>query len=101
MSLMPSMVAAPESRYSSSPVASVNVSASKMRLSGGSPYSSTTMSWIFRATASLASGVLAMPSSSIVNATTAAPCFFTMGTTRSMRSRPFSMLMEFTIARPG
>ncbi len=99
---MPSMVALPDSRYSSSPVARVKVRASKMRAPGSSPYSPTTMSWIFVATPSLASGVLAMPiSSSMVSATTAAPCFLTMGTTWSIFTRPFSMLMELTMARPG
>ena len=42
-----------------------------------------------------------MPTSSIVSATSAAPCFFASGTTASMRLRPFSMLMELMIARPG
>ena len=40
------MVAAPEKRYSSSPVASVKVRASKMRLPGSRPYSPHTMSWM-------------------------------------------------------
>src|SRR5882672_8755311 len=35
-----------------------------------------------------------MPMGSIVNATSAAPCFLASGTSRSMRSRPFSINME-------
>ena len=59
------------------------------------------MSWIRCATSSLRSRVFAMPTSSIVSATTAAPCSTASGTTASALSRPFSMLIELTIARPG
>ena len=54
-----------------------------------------------RAISSFRAAVFAIPTSSIVSATTAAPFAFTTGTTLSMRVRPFSMLIEFTIARPG
>src|SRR5215218_7772200 len=56
---------------------------------------------MFFATSSFRSRVLAMPIGSIVSATSAAPCFLANGTTRSIRSRPFSMLMELMTARPG
>ena len=59
------------------------------------------MSWMARATSSFRSRVFAMPSGSIVRATRAAPFLRASGTTASMRSRPFSMLMELMIARPG
>ncbi len=95
------MVSTAESIHSASPVASVNVRSSKMRSADSMPYSPTTMSWIFRAISSFRSRVLAMPIGSIVNATSAAPCFFARGTILSIRSRPFSMLMELMIARPG
>ena len=80
MAEMPSMVSTAESIHSSSPVASVNVSASKIRSSGARPYSSTQMSWILRATRTFSSRVLAMPASSMVSATTAAPCSTASGT---------------------
>ena len=88
-------------RNSSCPVASVKVSVSKIRSPGCMPYSPTQMSWITCATASLRAAVLAMPSASIVSATHAAPWRTACGTTASIRSRPFSMLIELISARPG
>ena len=54
-----------------------------------------------RAASSLRAAVFAMPSSSIVIATTAAPCAMASGMTESILSRPFSMLIGLTMARPG
>ena len=53
------------------------------------------------AISTLRSAVLAMPTSSIVSAISAAPCAFASGTTTSTLSRPASRLIELTIARPG
>ncbi|MNY03229.1 hypothetical protein D3C86_1358390 [compost metagenome] len=101
MRRMPSMVAAAESLNSSSPVARVKVRSSKMRASFGRPYSPQTMAWMRWATSSLRAAVLAMPTSSMVSATTAAPCSRTWGSKASMRVRPFSRWTELTMARPG
>ena len=101
MRRMPSMVSRALRRNSASPVARVKVRSSKIRSSGRRPYSSTTMSWMRRATASFRSAVLAIPSSSMVRATRAAPCSTASGTTSSIRARPFSRLMELMVARPG
>ena len=98
---MPSSVSVPEVVNSASPVASVKVRSSKISRSAGRPYSPVTMSWMRRATSSLRSAVFAMPCSSIVSAITAAPYFTTSGITASSRARPFSRLIEFTIATPG
>jgi len=73
MRRIPSSVCAAESAVSGSPVARVNVSASKISASGSSPYSSVAMAWIRRATSSLRSAVRAMPCSSMVSAMVAAP----------------------------
>ncbi len=101
MRRIPSRVATALFRNSSSPVASVKVRASKTRSVGWSPKSPVTMSWMRRATSSFRSAVFAIPSSSMVRATTAAPCFTASGTTSSIRFRPFSRLMELMMARPG
>ncbi len=53
------------------------------------------------ATATFFSTVLAMPSSSMVSATTAAPCSRASGSTRSAFPRPISRLIELMTARPG
>ena len=53
------------------------------------------------AISSLRSRVLAMPTSSMVSAISAAPCALAIGTTLSSLSRPASRLTELTIARPG
>ena len=53
------------------------------------------------ATANFFSAVRAMPSSSMVRATTAAPNFLTNGSTCEVRFSPSSRLMELTIAFPG
>ena len=70
MRLMPSIVATAEGLHSSSPVVSVNVSASKISASRSSPCSSQASSTMRLATSSLRSGVFAMPTSSIVSAIT-------------------------------
>ncbi len=54
-----------------------------------------------RAISSFRSRVLAMPVSSIVSATTAAPKRFTTGSSASIFARPASRFTEFTTARPG
>ena len=79
---MPSIVSTADGFHSSSPVVSVNVSASKISSSGSIPCSSQTSSWMRLATSSLRSRVLAMPTSSIVSAISAAPCSIAIGTTR-------------------
>ena len=101
ISRMPSIVSTADGFHSSSPVVSVNVSASKISSSGSIPCSSHTSSWMRSATSSLRSRVLAMPSSSIVSAISAAPCSSAIGVTLSSLSRPASRLTELTIARPG
>src|SRR5205823_2734730 len=53
------------------------------------------------ATSTLRSAVLAIPSSSMVSAISAAPWAVASGTTWSSLSRPASRLIELTIARPG
>ena len=98
---MPSIVSTALGRHSSSPVVSVKVSASKISSSGSSPCSSQASSCRRRATSSLRSAVLAIPTSSMVSAITAAPWLTASGTTRSSLSRPASRLTELTIARPG
>ena len=82
ISRMPSIVSTADGFHSSSPVVSVNVSASKISSSGSIPCSSQTSSVIRWATSSLRSRVLAMPTSSIVSAISAAPCAIAIGTTR-------------------
>ena len=98
---MPSIVSIADGFHSSSPVVSVNVSASKISSSGSMSWSSTTMSRMRVATSSLRSRVLAMPSSSMVSAISAAPWAVAIGTTRSSLARPASRLTELTMARPG
>ena len=59
---MPSMrLGGASSRSSSWPVVTGNVSTSKIRSSGGSPYSPHAMSWMRRAISTLRSAVCAMP----------------------------------------
>ena len=98
---MPSIVSTADGRHSSSPVVSVNVSASKISSCGSIPCSSQTSSWMRLAISSLRSRVLPIPTSSIVSAISAAPCAIAIGVTRSSLSRPASRLTELTIARPG
>ena len=98
---MPSIVSTADGFHSSSPVVSVNVSASKISSSGSIPCWSQTRSVIRLATSSLRSRVFAMPTSSIVSAISAAPCAIAIGTTRLSLSSPASRLTELTIARPG
>ena len=100
MRRMPSSVSSALRRYSSPPVASVKVSGSKTRLSGGTPYSFATAT-VRRATSALRSAVCAIPFSSMVMATTAAPYRRTSGSTFFTRSPDFSRLTEFTMQRPG
>ncbi len=101
MARIPSIVSTAEARNSSSPVASVKVSASKISAPGSSPYASTQISWMRRATSSFRSAVFAIPDSSMVSATSAAPCSSASGSTASIRSRPASRLIELITARPG
>ena len=100
MRRMPSSVSTALCRYSASPVASVKVSASKMSWSGSRPYSRATAT-VRRAISTLRSAVWAMPFSSMVMQTTAAPKRFTSGSTFRTRSPPFSRLTELTMQRPG
>ena len=53
------------------------------------------------AISTLRSAVLAMPTSSMVSAISAAPWALASGTTTSALSRPASRLIELTMARPG
>ena len=101
ISRMPSIVSTAESMYSASPVASVKVRSSKISAPAGRPYSPTTMSRMRRATSSFCCAVFAIPVSSIVSATTAAPASFTSGITESIFARPFSRLIELTTGRPA
>ena len=101
ISRMPSIVSTADGFHSSSPVVSVKVSASKISASGSRPCSSHTSSLMRVAISSLRSRVLAMPTSSIVSAISAAPWALAIGTTLSSLSRPASRLTELTIARPG
>ena len=101
ISRMPSIVSTADGLHSSSPVVSVNVSASKISSSGSIPCWLQTRSTIRLATSSLRSRVLAMPTSSIVSAISAAPCAIAIGTTVLSLSSPASRLTELTIARPG
>ena len=98
---MPSIVATALGRHSSSPVVRVNVRQSKMSSSGSRPCSSQQSSLSRCAISNLRSAVLAIPTSSMVNAISAAPCALASGTTRSSLARPASRLIELTIARPG
>ena len=100
MRRMPSRVSTALCRYSAPPVASVKVSASKISWSGSSPCSRATAT-VRRAISALRSAVWAMPFSSMVMQTTAAPKRFTSGRTRRTRSPPFSRLTELTMQRPG
>jgi len=95
------MVSTPEAFHSSSPVVSVKVRTSKISASRSRPCSSKAMSRMRRAISTLRSAVLAMPTSSIVSAISAAPCPRASGITVSALSRPASRLIELTIARPG
>ncbi len=86
---MPSIVSIALRRNSASPVASVNVRSSKIR----SPRLQAVLLRDHVVDATARSPACAPPSwpcptSSIVNATTAAPCSTTCGTTASMRSSP-------------
>ena len=53
------------------------------------------------AISTLRSAVFAIPTSSIVSAISAAPCWTASGTTVSALAVPASRLIELTIARPG
>ena len=101
MRRMPSIVSTALGRHSSSPVVSVKVSASKISSSGSSPCSSQAMSRMRCAISTLRSAVLAIPTSSMVSAISAAPWALASGITRSALSRPASRLIELTIPRPG
>ncbi len=97
---MPSSVSTALCRYSSPPVARVKVSASNTSASGATPYSAAT--WTRRrAISALRSAVCAIPFSSMVIATTAAPYRRTSGRTFFTRSPDFSRFTEFTMQRPG
>ena len=101
MRRMPSIVSIADGFHSSSPVVSVKVRASKISASGSRPCSSHASSLMRWAISTLRSAVLAIPTSSMVSAISAAPWDTASGTTRSALSRPASRLMELTIARPG
>ena len=98
---MPSIVSTALGFHSSSPVVSVKVRTSKISASRSSPCSSQASSVMRWAISTLRSAVLAIPTSSMVSAISAAPWAFASGTTRSALSRPASRLIELTTARPG
>ena len=100
ISLIPSSVHCPSFRSSSLPVATVNVSGSISRSDCGRPCLSHANSTSRRVTASLASGVLAIPSSSIVSAITAAPNFLASSSRSRGASSPSSKLIELMIGLP-
>ncbi len=101
MRRMPSIVATADGRHSSSPVVSVKVRQSKISSSGSRPCSSQAICLMRWAISTLRSAVLAMPTSSMVSAISAAPCCTASGITVSALARPASRLIELTIARPG
>ncbi len=70
---IPSIVSTADGFHSSSPVVSVNVRQSKISVSGSSPCSSQQSSLSRWAISTLRSAVLAIPTSSIVSAISAAP----------------------------
>ena len=102
MRRMPSIVSTADGLHSSSPVVSVNVSASKISASGSRPCSSQAISVIRLAISTLRSARLrhARPRrSSARSARRRAP--WPAGRPCRALSRPASRLIEFTIARPG
>ena len=74
IAVIPAIVSTAEGRHSSSPVVSVNVRQSKINSSGSRPCSSQQRSRMRLAISTLRSAVLAIPTSSIVSAISAAPC---------------------------
>ena len=97
------MVSMPSRRVSSCPVAIGNVSVSTMMSASGRPQFSVRSRTSLRAIASLVSAVLACPSSSMVKATTAAPCSLTRGMILwylEVGPSPSSKFTEFISARP-
>ena len=99
-----SMVAKPSRRVSSAPVAIGNVRVSTKMSPSSIPHCLVNVSISRSATRTFHSAVRAWPCSSIVNATTAAPCSATSGITRWKREpgpSPSSKLTELMMARPG
>ena len=98
-----SIVSMPSVRDSSCPVPRVKVRKSTRMSLGRMPHSPVRVSMRRSATRSFQSAVRAWPSSSIVSATTAAPCSLTIGMTRANRlsgPSPSSKLTELMTARP-
>ncbi len=93
-------VSNPSFRSSSTPVAMVNVNGSMRRSCSSSPHVSTNRSRIRLATSSLLPASRAMPRSSIVSATHAAPYCRSSGQISSNRRSPSSRLSELTTHRP-
>ena len=84
-----------------SPEPTVKVKQSKSRSCGRRPYSPTAIAWMALAMRNLSAFCMAMPSSSIVRATRAAPYFFAARQTRCRLLPPSSRLIELMMARPG
>ena len=104
ISRIPSSVSSPNFRSSAFPVAIVNVKGSQKRSDSSNPHLRVNKSWMRSAISNLRTAVFAMPacgSSSMVNATHAAPYFFKSGQMRFIRSSPSSKLIELTMQRPG
>ena len=102
-SRMASIVAMPSRRLSSCPVPRVNVRQSTRMSLSCMPHCRVRVSISRSATATLVSGVRAWPVSSIVSATTAAPCSRTIGMMRANRlagPSPSSKLTELMTQRP-
>ena len=100
MALMPSSVHWASLRSSSLPVAMVKVSGSISRSDCGRPCLLQAKSIRRRAMRSLSSAVLAMPTSSMVRAITAAPNFRARIRRSSAAFSPSSKLMELMIGLP-
>ena len=97
---MPSSVQRPSLRSSSLPVATVKVSGSIIRSDCANPCLVQANSTRRRAILSLSSAVFAMPTSSIVNAITAAPNLRASNIRSSAASSPSSKLIELMMGLP-
>ncbi len=98
--LIPLTVSSAEPIYCSSPVPTGNTRGSKIISFGLKPCFSTSKSCERLAISTFRSAVTAMPVSSIVPTTRAAPNFFTSGKIASKRSSPSSKLMELIMTLP-
>ena len=103
ISRIASMVSMPSRRVSSWPVAIGNVRQSTRMSGSPSPHRPVRSSMSRDATRTFHSALRAWPSSSMVSATTAAPCSRTIGMTRPYREpspSPSSKFTELTTHRP-